>query len=628
VIAAAAPTESRKSRAAADAARVRRSARLGRALPAVRDPQLGGVAVTAELVDQVTAIIDADPDLCDWIEDLIVANYIRPGRPREFSIRTALILFAVQVIVNKNFHAISLEALLAGMPESARIELGIDYTHAGDVKQISYTQLLDCFHAIARTMDAWDDTLIDHPDETELRQQRAGHLQDFVERLVTASTHAAGPGSGNYAADATMKWSWERPPASGGSKIGRRGNDGEAGNAAPLAEVLDGHKTVDTQPSKVVRRTKRKTGWPSTWSLGAEWAGRPNAVKAVHGYAFHSVVRSGELEPALIDTFVLTPAVAHPAQSLTPIIERLAARRTADPALPAGVPALGYLSADPGYSAATIDDWQLRLKDLGAKPVYRLHRTNQEPPSWVTVGKGKRRGNVLFVGGRPMCECATHIDAINDRFPKWPFTAADLEAHQSRIKPLERFEWAPNGAVKADGSRRFVAPHRTGPDGKTGGCPHCVTKAGAAVKIDGKPLARCCQTRTRTFDRRQLAMHQEETVGSPEWCALWNRRSIVEGSYGIMKNRAVLDWGRDFHHFVGLARETIVAAFAAVAYNVHMLRSHAALMRLRAEPAAVDPFAPERLTATVPPAARPTVDKEPKGPKGLEFLARPPGPPG
>lgn len=533
----------------------------------------------------------------------------------------------MQVVTNKNFHAISLESLLSGIPTRCRIDLGVDYVRDGEAKQISYTQLLDCFHSIARTMDAWDEELLGHPREDELRQQRAGHLQTFVERLVTASTHTVGPGSGNYAADATMKWSWERPPGSGGSKIERRGNDGQAGNAAPLGEVMGESKPLDTKPSKVVRRTKRKTGWPKTWSLGAEWAGRPNANKAVHGYAFHSMVRSGDLEPALIDTFILTPAVAHPAQSLTPAIERLAARRSTNPALDEGAPALGYVAADPGYSAATVGDWQLPLKALGAKPVYRLHRTNQEPPSWVTVGKGARKGSVLFAGGRPMCECAAHTKAIDARFPKWPFTTAELADHQALIAPLKKFEWAPNGAMRPDGSRRFVAPHAEGPDGKTGGCVHCVTKAGAAVEADGKKLKRCCQTRSRTFDRKQLAMWQDETVGSPEWSALWNKRNIVEGSYGIMKNRAVFDWGRDFHHFVGLARETIVAAFAAVAYNMHMIRSHAALLRLRSTPPRVDPFAPERLTATVPPKAavrNGTVTKARKGPRGLDLLAAPP----
>ncbi len=623
--------QARSSKANADAARVRRSEQLGRALPAVRDPELAGVVVTEQLMRKVAAIIDADPGLCDWVEDLIVDSYIRPGRPREFSIRTALILFAVQAITNKNLHAISLEALLAGIPLKSRIDLRIDYVHGGDAKQISYTQLLDCFHSIARTMDAWDEDLIGHPDEDKLREQRAGYLQMFVERLVTASTNGAGPGSGNYSADATMKWSWERPPSAAG-KVERRGNDGDAGSSAPLEEVLGDQKTVDTKPAKVVRRTKRKSRWPSTWSLGAEWAGRPNVTKSVHGYALHSVVRSGDFEPALIDTFILTPAVAHPAQSLTPIIERLAARRSVDPKRAAGTPVLGYVAADPGYSAAKIDDWQLPLKELGAKPVYRLHRTNQEPPALVSVGKGKRKGEVLFVGGRPMCECASHTDAINARFPKWPFTEADLQAHQARIKPLERFEWAPNGAVKKNGSRQFVTPHETGPDGKAGGCAHCTTKIGEPVEIDGAPVARCCQTRTRTFNRRHLALYQGEAVGSHEWCSLWNKRNIVEGSYGIMKNRAILDWGRDFHHFVGLARETIVAAFAAVAYNVHMLRSHQALQRLRDQPAPDDdPFAAERLTATIPPKAATRngqIEPTRKGPKGLECLAAPPEPPG
>lgn len=629
--------EQRRARRNADAARVRRAQVAKRALPALRDPTLTRIDVNDRLIDHVIDIIDADPQLCEWVEQLIEANYVRPGRPREFPIRTALVLFTTQVIANRNLLQVGVEALMSGISYRKRRELGIDYvTKHDDTKQISYNQLVDVFHSIARCMDAWDHTLVGNEDEDLTRQHRAGALQEFVERLVTASTRVAGPGCGEYATDATMKWSYERPPGSGGKKIDRRGNDGNDGSPARLEDIMDGEPFTDNEPTKVVRRTAPKKNWPNTWSLGAEWAGRPNKTKSVHGYAYHSMVRCGDNEPALIDTFTITPAAAHPARSLMPILRRLEQRRRLDPTLPAGTPPMSMVVADPGYSAATIDDWQLPLQDLGIEAVFRPHRTNQEPPRWVTVGKGATRGDVLFFGGRPMCECAAHHDAIDARFPKWPFTVDDLAEYRNRVRPLTQFEWAPNGAAKPNGNRQFLAPHTTGPDGGIGGCPHCTQADGQPATLpNGTQAERCCQKRSRTFSRVHLALYQHDTVGLEDWGRKWGRRSIVEGSYGVMRNRSILDWGRDFHHFVGLARETLVAAFATVAYNFHMYRSWQARHRILEPDETHDPFSPHHLAATIPHdladrlhGEQVLADDPGSGPRGLEYLGAALGPPG
>lgn len=50
-----------------------------------------------------------------------------------------------------------------------------------------------------------------------------------------------------------------------------------------------------------------------------------------------------------------------------------------------------------------------------------------------------------------------------------------------------------------------------------------------------------------------------------------------------MKNLAVVNWGRDYHLFVGLARESIVAAFAIMAYNFQVTRTWDAMDALIAE---------------------------------------------
>lgn len=98
-----------------------------------------------------------------------------------------------------------------------------------------------------------------------------------------------------------------------------------------------------------------------------------------------------------------------------------------------------------------------------------------------------------------------------------------------------------------------------------------------------------------------------------------------------MKNRAVISYGHDYHHFVGLARETLVAAFVAVAYNWRMLRSWLAQQAVAVTNTEDDhdPFGllPSSAPTNIP---KRTVERPVKrGPKGLEILgssrAAPPG---
>jgi hypothetical protein len=230
-----------------------------------------------------------------------------------------------------------------------------------------------------------------------------------------------------------------------------------------------------------------------------------------------------------------------------------------------------------------------------------------------------------------MCECVLRHPGIDERYPKFPYVRKELEAYWDRTRGIDRFEWTANATKKS--GRQFLAPH--GANG--GGCEYCVKGDGSPVTYDGAPAVRCCQTKSRVFSDEHLSLWQSNTFGQEAWYQDWNRRNRVEGSYGVMKNLGVTNYGRDYHHFVGLARETLVAAFAAVAYNLHMLATWRARQALAARATAAtladklgfDPFTP---TATIPaksPAGPGTAgQRKRKGPKGFAYLAEPAtGPP-
>jgi hypothetical protein len=172
-----------------------------------------------------------------------------------------------------------------------------------------------------------------------------------------------------------------------------------------------------------------------------------------------------------------------------------------------------------------------------------------------------------------------------------------------------------------------------------------------SVRIDPETLrARppCSTKLSIKFNAVALGLYQDASFGSEDRFKLWNQRNRVEGSYGVLKNLALINWGRDYHHFVGLARETLVAAFAIMAYNFHMQGTFAAMQLLRAEKAEAkkrelrNERARRRRRILAKPSAQPTLTvpgssgpgREPppdpfgpvSGPMGLDFIGTPHGP--
>ena len=502
---------------------------------------------------------------------------------------------------------LNLATLVASFTWRVRRHLGIDYLDAaGRPKQISYQQLLRSFHAIARAFDPLDPMLT----EDEARE-RAEDLQELSFRLVQASITVPRP-SGHVAVDATLKWGWDRP---GGlhAKLARRGRDGEAGPPATLSEIVDEpDTTLVRDPLADLRRGPRRRTGPRTWGPGSAWVGRANVAKSVFGVALHAVTVSASNTAPVIEAIAVTPAPALPAPAAMSLLRSLARRRSDEHQ---GTD-LGDVVADPAYSANPAD-WQLEIRSVGGSPVFRLHRQNQ-------AGRQIHQG-VTFVDGRPYCPCIP--DGLAEiPFPRFPARRSQLLAFQAEVTKRRRFEMPANTAFRPDGSRQFRFPHWD-PARQTGGCWHCIHADGTAVVDEqtGLPKQRCCSQATKVFSAEELGLYQEVPFGEEGWFERWNARDRVEGSFGTIKNLALMHWGHDYHHFVGLVRETLVATFAVVAYNVHAERNWKAKIALSVS-------APYRRRHRRSNRVEDRLEREPmvdndepprSGPKRLEFLGSP-----
>src|SRR3546814_14796147 len=84
-------------------------------------------------------------------------------------------------------------------------------------------------------------------------------------------------------------------------------------------------------------------------------------------------------------------------------------------------------------------------------------------------------------------------------------------------------------------------------------------------------------------------------MGTPAWFAIMDAHNRVEGSYGVAKSLAVLNWGRQFHHLVGVAREALIASLVVMAYNFHIIRTWQRRQDLAAGVATAPMFDPQVL---------------------------------
>jgi len=537
-----------------------------------------------------------------FVETRVQALHRGPGRPAELPVRTALVCFVLLGLASSSFFVLNLPTLLASLTWRTRRLVGVDYRdRRGRPKQVSYQQLLRAFHAIASAFDPCDPEL-----SFAEANERAADLRELSFRLVQASI-TSHPRRLDLAVDATLKWGWDRP---GGlhAKVERRGKDGDAGSPLSLGEIVEeGEASFVRDPLAVLRANSRRKNGPKTWGPGSAWVGRPNVAKSVYGVALHALTVSTANAAPVIEAISVTPAPALPATAALPLLSLVHIARS-DHRQP-----LGDVVADPAYSANP-GDWQHPIRELGASPIFRLHRTNQA---------GRRLlGGVTFVDGRPYCPCIPD-ELAELSFPRFPARKAQYTAFSVEVTKRRRFEMKPNTGFRDDGSRQFRFPHWD-PQRAIGGCPHCVKADGtpAADPETGMPRVRCCTQATKVITREDLGLYQDVAFGEAEWFRRWNARDRVEGAFGSFKHPSLANWGHGYHHFVGLVRETLVATFAVIAHNCHAQRTWGAKLALAALPTwgmSRRRDETDDADTMAPVLALPT----PRGPKGLEFLGSP-----
>lgn len=292
---------------------------------------------------------------------------------------------------------------------------------------------------------------------------------------------------------------------------------------------------------------------------------------------------------------VAVPAVGADTKSLPKLTHRLALRPcgldVVEPALDMldrfaddGAP-IRELLYDRAWSYKTADRWAQPLRDRDIAAVFDLHPKDRG----VRDHKGIR-----MVDGAPHCPSMPD-ELINIPRPatlsagvlKKNATIPERVAHAARVAELERFhtaiarrqQWAFRRvtSAKADGSERWECPAQAGKLV----CEHCPMSAylpADTPRVDNPPAAqtrpKACRQRTITLPGNVCAKQRQHLYwGSPEWIASVSRRTHVEGFFGNYKSSAGSKVTRGWCRVVGLVKTGFLAACAAAATNIRLLRS-------------------------------------------------------
>lgn len=527
----------------------------------------------AEL-DRVLAAVQAS-GVGDQVDALL-----RPrgdGRPRQLSVDVFITGVILTLLDKRNAELTEVHATLTKhIARSAQIAIGTRYRRPGKPvsEPITIRQVRYLLEAIDRklTTTATDDA---ETDAVEVAS-RGEALQRVLHLVVGSSLPDHLPPVMALALDATALESWG---------IGKRRPttpDTEPGDPA-ASETADDDAPADAEPEADATVLEG-----CSFDRDARWGYRTktydNRSNRVFGYDMFAMVsvpaegQASEELPKLIQRFSLRPAgldVVAPALSL---LDGLADDGHV----------ITELLNDRAWSYKTADRWADQLRARHIEQIFDLHPFDRGVRDYE---------GIRMVDGTPHC-VAMPDELIDIPRPatlsagklKKKATAAERVAHAQRVTDLatfadrikERSNWAfrLHTNANAAGDERWECPAYSGKLI----CVHCPLSPfmpAGTTKVTDPPAAatrpKACRQQTVTIPSAALAkLRQKHYWGSPEWIESFSRRTHVEGFFGTLKSRSATAITRGWCRVAGLVKTSFLAACAAAATNIRLLRAWSA----------------------------------------------------
>jgi hypothetical protein len=467
--------------------------------------------MNASDVRRLERVIDAS-GVVARIESRIDTHKDRSGRPRELSVRTLLIgvLFLAST---GSMHLVRVPGLLNGLDSASKKRLGVLRSGGVTRRQVErlYNLVADSFEASG--INAFD---------------------EFCDMILAATVDPLCSQTSSIAIDGTSVDSWGT----------RRSYEDKFGNKVWVATDTDARWRAKSKDNPWKRPV---FGYDLTVAVAVPNLSGSDVPLAARVMRF----RGANREPVAMGREVMIKAAQQQ-----------------------GV--LGDVLVDREYTKRVDGtDFVLPVRALGGEPVFELMPVQRG-------GRGTVRGAVI-IDGQPFSPSILNAPGLlKIKPPAVTASWAEIDAYQQEIAKRAKYALVSHGSRKANGAQVFQCPAAAGklscslqaaPTKRT-------NKASKKVKLPfivspgvSAQSAAVCSNKFTTFDAVDLPLSQRHLYGSYEWWSSYNRRSLVEGFFGNLKNEACENLRRGTIRVRGLVKTGILVALAVASTNLRLARA-------------------------------------------------------
>jgi hypothetical protein len=452
-------------------------------------------------------------------------------------------------------------------------DLGVRRANAKkEIEVIKKSELYEIRKRITKTLDFTQKRAL-LLSKTQ-RHQRRDNLDAIVAALLETTLPERPKGSHDFALDGSGIWAFEkskkRIPKSAPPEPEHDEDLLESGEPLEMdQEALSEEETEESDPSEA--KCGQGSRGESDASIGAK-TDKDGKRRYFFGYDIEACVRVPAIsteevrvrtEPNLLAALVVIPGGKDIVNPCLRMLDRMKVSGTK----------VESILVDRHYSYKKFDRWLIELMKRGIEQVVDSHAKDQGFRDW---------------DGMKMAAAWAHCPGTPDRLGIIPTLGPDptpeqMENFNALINERRAYAAKRINPLSADGKARYGCPALDG----SIGCPLRPQTMATAVQANlpivtnvpdevGRPKI-CTQESvqiriTKKKEEVTMKMHQRYYWGSKSWRQSYNRRTFVEGWFGVLKNTSSTGFHRGSHQFVGLPLVTLVVAMAAATTNLRLLR--------------------------------------------------------